>query len=65
MNSSPWSALLSVGFSTFPKYPNFHDFCKDNLVAFQHANPRFDRAKFDAACGLDDVRKSRELSQAA
>jgi hypothetical protein len=31
----------------------------------QNANPRFDRARFASACGLDEVRKSRELAQAA
>ena len=31
----------------------------------QRANPRFDRARFASACGLDEVRKSRGLAQAA
>ena len=31
----------------------------------QGANPRFNRARFATACGLDEVLKSRELAQAA
>ena len=43
----------------------FENIVNSIMDVCQRANPRFDRARFASACGLDEVRKSRELAQAA
>jgi hypothetical protein len=48
MNQSPWSRVVAGRLLHFSKYPNFHDFCKDNLVAFRKGPRLRNRPRSDA-----------------
>jgi len=43
----------------------FENIVNSVMDVCHRANPRFDRAKFAAACGLEEVKNGRALSAAA
>lgn len=43
----------------------FENIVNSIMEVCQRANPRFDRARFAAACGLDEVHNRRKLAAAA
>jgi len=43
----------------------FENIVNSIMDVCQRANPRFDRGRFAVASGLDEIRRGRELAQAA